>query len=325
MSWLPWQSFQLSSDLPPEEIVRLLGRVTPACQSYPQWTGNSPYFCGTVDAAAGVFRLQRNTYRKGRGLLPVMHGAVIRSACGSKIQITIRPGAVLWLALVIPCGFLAFIPLGALGWLSNPAARPGDLIASIVIPLFGVAFTSWIWLPALIVTYVPIPRYRMEFSQLLSQMALRAPEGRSILEVPETADQRRANGVSRRKAKQTGLRMVAVCLAVLGGTMFLAGVKGLLTGEFTIHSRPRPHHAASQTSGVSLRGAESAHTSQAFLAFGAGVGLAGIGAWLVARHDLSRFARDNPLRQPWPPLETALLAGSVLLLALGVILGVTAL
>lgn len=325
MTWLPWQSSQMPSDLPPEEIVRLLDRVTPACQSYPNLTGNAPYFCGTVDPAAGVFRLQRNSYRKGGGLLPVMHGVVIRSARGSNIQIAIRPGIFLWFSLVFPCGFLAFIPLGVLGWLSNPAARTGDLIASIVIPLFGVAFTSWIWLPALIVTYVLIPRYRLEFSNLLSQMALRAPAGMSILEVPETPEQHGANLASRRKANQAGLRLVGVCLAVLGGTMFLAGVKGLLSGELTIHSRSRPHHAAPQTHGVSLSGAEAVHTSQSFLAFGAGLGLAGIVSWLVARHDLSRFASDNTFRQPWPLLETALLAGGVLLLALGVILGVKAL
>jgi hypothetical protein len=322
MTWLPWQSFQMHSDVTPEEVLRILGRMTPACKSYPRLTSNAPYFCGTVDPASGVFRLQRNTYRKGRGLLPVIHGVVIRPARGSKIQITIRPGIFLWFSLVFPCGFLAFIPLDVLGWLSNPAARSGDLIASIVIPLFGVALTSWIWLPALIVSYVLIPRYRLEFSNLLSPMVLRAPAGMSILEAPQTPEQRAANLASRRKTNQTGLGMVAVCSAVLGGTMFLAGVKGLLTGELTIHSRSRPHHAASRTHGVSLSGAEAAHTSQAFLAFGAGLGLAGIVSWLVARHELSRFARDNLFRQPWPLLETVLLAGSVLLMVLGAVLGV---
>jgi hypothetical protein len=324
VTWLPWKSFQMQSDLTPEEFVRLLGTMTPAYKSYPKLTGNAPYFCGTVDPAAGVFRLQRKSYRKGRGLLPVMHGVVVRAAHGTNIQIAIRPGIFLWFSLVFPCGFLAFIPLGILSWLSNPAARSGDLIASIMIPLFGVAFTSWIWLPALIVSYVLIPRYRLEFSNLVSRMVPRAPAGLSIFEAPETPEQRAANRVSRGKANQAGLRMVSVCLAVLGSTMLLAGVKGLLTGELTIHSRSRPHHAASQTHSVSLSGEEAAHTSQAFIAFGAGLGLAGIVSWLVARHDLSRFARDNLFRKPCPLLETVLLAGSVLLLALGVTLGVKA-
>jgi hypothetical protein len=71
MNVLPWRSYQLESDLPPAEVLRLLLATTPSCRRWPDVIGCAPYFCGHVNPAAGTFHLQRNTYRRGRYLFPL--------------------------------------------------------------------------------------------------------------------------------------------------------------------------------------------------------------------------------------------------------------
>lgn len=315
-----WRSFQLRSDLDRPEVMRLLKQSIPGSTRCPDLIGDVPYFCGTIQVAAGTFQFQRNTYPRWRAMWPLLQGNVVEDNQGSIIQASVAPNALFWLGMTPAALALLCIPFGLLSWLLRATGSPSDLFGFVVIPLMAVAAMWWIWVPLLVTTYSGLSRYEKELNMVFDQMAERTNDGIFILDIPETPRQQEIKRQLRTKAARNGMKGLALVIGCMGGLLLAAGAVGIATERITFHARRshvQPHRqgVAAVPRGVTLTGAEAVAASQGALALGLGLVLAGSVCGLLSRGP----PQD---RSKWPPLETTLLAISTLLLVTGVVFAV---
>ncbi len=322
MNLLPWQSFQLQCELDRDEVLRLLEHSTPTCLRRPDLIGDVPFFCGRVDVESGSFRFERNTWPRSRWMCPQLRGRVRTVKRGSIVEANVSPSAGFWLGLSPTFLMLACIPIGLLAWLFGSPEQPGSPLIFVLAPLFGVMFLWWMWGPLLFLTYSNLSRYHEELADLLDQMTERTPDGLSVLEAEETPEQAATKKRLRREAGQNAMKLIAVFLVLMGLTSAGVGAKGWSTEQLTLHVHSKSPRRPNESRSVTLIGPPAVTTAKGMVSGGLGVILTGGVCWLVSRHDPLRLSRNNPSRQSWPPLETALLLASVVLIVLGAVLGI---
>lgn len=327
MSLLPWQSFQLRRQLSRDQVLDGLKWTIPACCRWPDLLDNPQYFCGSVNVEAGTFRFQQNTalgwrsISRLRGLL-LLRCRVRPAPRGSLIEVSITPGAAFWIGMLPIFFFATFIPLGLLLWLFNAPMQQGSPLGFIVIPLLALIGLCW-WWPLLAITYSCLPRYRKEISELLKRLTERFDGGLPVLELADTPQQVEIKHRCRVRAGQSTLRLIGAILTLMGIGLFGFGLEGVRTGQVTLHGRNRHHRKVEAPRKVTLIGEQAATVAKSLIAIGSGLAVSGGVCWLVARHDLAFFQRRPKSRfGAWPPLETSLLAISIVLLVLGAVFGI---
>jgi hypothetical protein len=313
MPVLPWRQHELQCDRPFGEVMRLLQRAIPPRRRVPRLDDAPGYFCGEVNTTTGRFQLVRNVHWKGRAVFPVLNGMVLRRPAGARLDISVRPSVSFWLLLLPALSFLLFIPIGLLAWWGGPERDPGSLILFIVIPLGGVVFSSWLWVPALIVHYIGIKQYPLELNKLLDRMNSRTADGLSVLEAPEPPAQREQRVLRHRQTSWNRIRAAVVCLAVLGVMLLGVGLQGIVRQEITMSGRSRPG-AGHNRDRVTLRGEEAVTTGVSLAAAGAAAAIAGLLGWRVTARRLDGKPRMLLDMTVWTPWERAALIVAFLLL-----------